>query len=62
VFFRLVRCVDEGVENLDWLERKRIKWLKSRKSRDASVSIGEACNLSACLVELDKVKEVGFLG
>jgi GT2 family glycosyltransferase len=51
----------EGVENLDWLERKRIKWLKSRKSRDASVSIGEACNLSACLVELDKVKEVGFL-
>lgn len=51
---------DVGLDNLDWLERLRVRWLKARSEGLRGVTVGEACNTSACLIDLDKVKEVGF--
>ncbi len=52
---------DVGYENLDWLEKLRVRWLKSRsKSVKGEVFEGEACNTSACLIDLERVREVGF--
>ncbi len=52
---------DVGYENLDWLEKLRARWLKSRsKPVVGGVFEGEACNTSACLIDLERVREVGF--
>ncbi len=52
---------DVGYENLDWLEKLRVRWLKSRNEPvKGGVFEGEACNTSACLIDLNLVREVGF--
>jgi len=52
---------DVGYENLDWLERKNARWLKARIPRfEEGVRKGEACNTSACLINLILAKKVGF--
>jgi GT2 family glycosyltransferase len=51
---------DVGFDNLDWLERLRVRWMKARKGGVQAVSVGEAVNTAACLIHLDKVKKVGF--
>ena len=51
---------DEGFENLDWLERVRIRWLRSRREVLKGVFVGEAFNSGNCLIDLEKVREVGF--
>jgi GT2 family glycosyltransferase len=50
----------EDSRDLDWLERRRTKWMKARKSNAKAVTIGEACITSACLVDLDRVRDIGF--
>ncbi len=52
---------DEGFENLDWLEKRRVKWLRSRSVPNAGVFEGEACNTGNCLIDLERVREVGFI-
>jgi GT2 family glycosyltransferase len=51
---------DEGFENQDALEKIRIRWLKSRRGVSREVTVGEACNSGNCLIDLDRVKDVGF--
>jgi GT2 family glycosyltransferase len=51
---------DEGFENQDALEKIRIRWLKSRRGASREVTVGEACNSGNCLIDLDRVKDVGF--
>jgi GT2 family glycosyltransferase len=51
---------DVGSENLDWLERRRVRWMKARRTPIQALSVGEACNTSACLIDLEAVKTVGF--
>lgn len=51
---------DVGYENLDWLERRKTRWMKARREPTKGVTVGEACNTSACLVDLEAVKKVGF--
>jgi GT2 family glycosyltransferase len=59
--FSVSMVCDVGYENLDWLEKLRVRWLKSRnKSVKGGVFEGEACNTSACLIDLRRVPEVGF--
>ncbi len=59
--FSVSMVCDVGYENLDWLEKLRVRWLKSRsKSVKGEVFEGEACNTSACLIDLERVREVGF--
>jgi GT2 family glycosyltransferase len=51
---------DEGFENQDALEKIRIRWLKSRRGVSREITVGEACNSGNCLIDLDRVKDVGF--
>lgn len=52
---------DVGFENLDWLEKRRKRWLRSRASQiERGIFVGEACNTSACLIRLGVVQEVGL--
>jgi GT2 family glycosyltransferase len=51
---------DEGFENQDALEKIRIRWLKSRRGASREVTVGEACNSGNCLIDLYRVKDVGF--
>ncbi len=52
---------DVGYENLDFLEKQYAKWLKARRVKpEQQVTIGEACNTSACLINLEAAKNVGY--
>jgi len=50
----------EGFENLDLLERARARWLRTRRETLKGVTVGEACNSGNCLIDLEKVRTVGF--
>ncbi|MCS7137398.1 MAG: glycosyltransferase [Candidatus Caldarchaeum sp.] len=51
---------DEGVENLDWLERRYVRWLRGRGERHHGLMEGEAFNSGNCLMDLNKSLEVGW--
>ncbi|MEM4179242.1 MAG: glycosyltransferase [Candidatus Caldarchaeum sp.] len=51
---------DVGFENLDWLEKRYSRWVRSGSRQSSGVSVGLACNTSACLFDFRKALDVGF--